>query len=169
MKVVVSDTSSLILLSKAGVLEKACGRYEIYIPPSVEAEASSSKLRAKYANAVQIHELIRSKALKVRKLTVRKRKMPITLGTGEADAIRLFLEIQAQSLLTDDGKAIKVCRMLGIPFIISPNIVFSLYKNEELTYSEALQSVEKLRLFGRYSPDIIAASLLKIQREKDNA
>jgi hypothetical protein len=59
--------------------------------------------------------------------------------------------------------------MLGIPFIISPNIVFSLYKNEELTYSEALQSVEKLRLFGRYSPDIIAASLLKIQREKDNA
>lgn len=59
--------------------------------------------------------------------------------------------------------------MLGIPFIISPNIVFSLYKNEGLTHNEALQSLEKLRLFGRYSPDIIAATMLEIQGEKNNA
>ncbi len=169
MKLVVSNTSSLILLSKAGVLEKACRRYEINIPLSVEKEASSSKLREKYSNALQIHDLIRSDALKVRKLTVRKKKMPVTLGRGEADAIRLFLELQAECLLTDDGKAIKVCRMLGIPFIISPSIVLNLCRNEALTHHEALQSLEKLRLFGRYSPDIIAAALLRIQRERDDA
>ena len=36
VKVVVSDTSSLILLSKASVLEVASSNYEIYLPPSVE-------------------------------------------------------------------------------------------------------------------------------------
>lgn len=168
MKVVVSDTSSLILLSKASVLEAACSSYEIYLPPSVEKEASSIELRERYPDAAKIHDLIQGGTLKVRKLSSRGRQMPIQLGLGEADAIRLFLQLKAQVLLSDDGKAIKACRMLKIPFIISPNLVMELYSKGVLTRDQALLGLEKLRIFGRYSPDIIASLLLKMKPEEDN-
>ncbi len=169
MKIVVSDTSSLILLSKASVLEKACLRYEIYIPPSVEKEACAPSLRGKHADAMRIYDLIGNKALTVRKLTARKTRMPVRLGMGEADAIRLFLQLKAQLLLTDDGKAIKACRMLKIPFTISPNLVLELYKKGDLDGNATLLSLEKLRIYGRYPPDIVAELLLKLQPEKGNA
>jgi predicted nucleic acid-binding protein len=165
VKVVVSDTSSLILLSKASVLEAASSRYEVYIPPSVEREASSPELRGKYPDASKIHALIRDGSLKVRKLSHRRRHIPIQLGVGEADAIRLFLQLKAHVLLSDDGKAIKACRMLNIPFTISPNIVMDLYMKDVLTRDQAILALEKLRLFGRYSPDIIASLLLKMKPE----
>jgi len=169
MKIIVSDASSLILLSKASVLEKACARYEVFIPSSVEKEVTSSSLRTKYADAVQIHDLIRRDVLRVRRLTSRRTKIPLGLGIGEADAIRLFQQLPAQLLLTDDGKAVKVCRMMRIPFTISPKIVVDLYHNGDITFDEGLLSMEKLRIYGRYSPDIIAEALLKIRQEKDNA
>ncbi len=168
MKIVVSDTSSLILLSKASVLERVCAKYEIYIPPSVEKEATSPELRKKHTDANQIHDLIQSKALRVRKLR-RRSKLTVRLGPGEADAVRLFQQLNADVLLTDDGKAIKVFRMLRIPFTISPNIVLELYKKGDVKFDEALRSLEQLRVHGRYSPDIIAESLLKLQKEKNRA
>jgi len=169
MKIVVSDTSSLILLSKASVLEKACSKYEMYIPPSVEKEACAPALRGKYADAMRIYELIGKKALTVRKLAAQKTRMPLRLGMGEADAIRLFLQLKAQLLLTDDGKAIKACRMLKIPFTISPNLVLALYRKGVLDRDAALVSLEKLRIYGRYPPDVVAELLLKLQPEKGNA
>ena len=168
MKVVVSDTSSLILLSKSSVLEAACSSYEIYLPPSVEREASSSELRDKYPDAAKIHDLIREGVLKVRKISSRKRQMPIQLGVGEADAIRLFLQLKAHVLLSDDGKAIKTCRLLKIPFTISPNIVMELYLKGTLSRDQALLGLEKLRIFGRYPPDIIASLMLRMIPEEDS-
>ena len=168
MKIIVSDTSSLILLSKSSVLEKTCSRHQINIPLSVEQEASALSLREKYADAAHIHHLIRKGMIIVRKLKSPKKKMPIPLGPGETDAILLFHQLKADLLLTDDGKAIKACRMLMIPFIISPKIVLDLYKNKDVSLDEALLSLERIRIAGRYSPDIIAEVLLKVQQEKIN-
>ena len=95
--------------------------------------------------------------------------MPVRLGPGESDAIRLFLQLKAHLLLTDDGKAIKASRILKIPFTISPNIVVDLCEKKDLTVNEATQALEKLRIFGRYSPDIIAERLLKLRWENDDA
>jgi predicted nucleic acid-binding protein len=155
-------------LSKASALEAACSSYEIFLPPSVEKEASSPELREIYPDAAKIHELICEGALKVRKITSRKQKIPMRIGVGEADAIRLFLQLRAQVLLSDDGKAIKACRMLKIPYTISPNIVMELYAKGVLTRDQAILALEKLRIYGRYSPDIIASLLLKMKTEDDN-
>ena len=163
MKLIVSDASSLILLSKASVLEKACSRHDIVIPPSVEQEACSPYLIKKHADASVIHELIERGDIKIEELKEKRGEIPVRLGTGETDAIFLFQQLDADLLLTDDGKAVKACRILRIPFVISPSIVLDLHESSCLTTEEAVHSIEQLRISGRYSPDIIAEILLKIR------
>ena len=69
-------------------------------------------------------------------------------------------------LATDDGKAIKACRFLDIPFIITPKIVLELFRLDKITYEKAKAALEKLKIIGRYSPEIIGEAFLKLMEEK---
>jgi hypothetical protein len=66
-------------------------------------------------------------------------------------------------LATDDGKAIKTCRFLNLPFIISPKIATELYRHGCIEVSLAKTAIEKMRIEGRYAPDIIAEALLRLK------
>jgi hypothetical protein len=70
-------------------------------------------------------------------------------------------------LVADDGKAIKACRYLKIPFMISPKVVTALYRLEKIDFVEARTSIDKLRIIGRYSPEIIAEALLRLEEIKN--
>ena len=92
------------------------------------------------------------------------RKPPITLGKGEWAAIRLAQEMgEGAVLATDDGKAIKTCRFLNLPFIISPKIATELYRHGRIERPLAKAAIEKMRIEGRYPPDIIAEALLRLE------
>jgi hypothetical protein len=58
-------------------------------------------------------------------------------------------------LATDDGKAIKTCRFLNLPFIISPKIATELYRHGCIEGPLAKAAIEKMRIEGRYAPDIM--------------
>jgi len=64
---------------------------------------------------------------------------------------------------TDDGKAIKTCRFLNLPFIISPKIATELYRHGCIAVFLAKAAIEKMRIEGRYTPDIIAEALLRLK------
>jgi hypothetical protein len=64
---------------------------------------------------------------------------------------------------TDDGKAIKTCRFLNLPFIISPKIATELYRHGCIEGPLAKAAIEKMRIEGRYASDIIAEALLRLQ------
>ena len=66
-------------------------------------------------------------------------------------------------LATDDGKAIKTCRFLNLPFSISPKIATELYRHGRIEGPLAQAAIEKMRIEGRYAPDIIAEALLKLK------
>jgi hypothetical protein len=66
-------------------------------------------------------------------------------------------------LATDDGKAIKTCRFMNLPFIISPKIATELYRRGRIEGPLAKAAIEKMRIEGRYAPDIIAEALLRLQ------
>jgi predicted nucleic acid-binding protein len=92
------------------------------------------------------------------------RKPPFTLGKGEWAAIRLVQRMgEGAVLATDDGKAIKTCRYLNLPFIISPKIATELYRLGRIDRSSAKAAIEKMRIAGRYAPDIIAEALLRLE------
>ena len=133
-----------------------------------QKEACSLNLRGKYPDAARIYELIRRETIKVRTHGARGGKLPVKLGHGEADAIRLFFHMKADLLLTDDGKAIRACRILNIPFTISPRIVLDLHRKHEISDEKAVLAIERLRIAGRYAPDIIAEVLLKMQQERSD-
>lgn len=65
-------------------------------------------------------------------------------------------------LASDDGKAIKAARFLKIPFTITPRVVVDLFRSEKISLEKARQSIEKLGKVGRYSPAIIAESILSL-------
>ncbi len=67
------------------------------------------------------------------------------------------------TLATDDGKAIKVCRYLNLPFIISPKIAIELYRLGMIDFTKSRTSIEKMRIIGRYSPEIIAEAILELE------
>ena len=68
---------------------------------------------------------------------------------------------------TDDGKAIKAARFLKVPFIISPKIIVDLYRLQKISLKKARKSIEKLGKIGRYSPEIIAESILSLTEARN--
>lgn len=167
MKVIVADSSSLILLAKIELLELFSSSCELYIPTSVFDECVQNVDRVKYPNAYAINYLVENHSITVASATKRK-DLPLKLDKGEEEAIQLMLELHADILASDDGKAIKVCKLLKIPYVVTPKIVTELYVKKTITLVKAKESLENLRIWGRYSPDIIARAFLELT-EVDNA
>jgi len=87
----------------------------------------------------------------------------VTLGKGEEDVLALAQEIKFDLLLLDDKKAIKISKILNLPFTISPKVVVNLAQKGKIGKEKAIQALEVLRMEGRYSPDIIAEALLMLK------
>mgnify|MGYP001566346861 CR=1 FL=1 len=75
----------------------------------------------------------------------------------------LASQTAAPVVATDDRKAIKACRYPKIPFIISPKIANELYRMGKIDFERVKSGVEKMKIIGRYSPDIIVEALLELE------
>ncbi len=167
MKEIVADSTVLILLAKCAILEAFCSSFKIIVPQSVINETASLELIKKYTDASLIHDLVARGLLKVEQPDDQELKIPLSLHPGERDALLLTLKSLGRVFATDDGKAVKAARFLKIPFIITPRIIVDLYKLNEIDFTKARQSIEKLGKIGRYSPEIIAESILSIAEAKN--
>ena len=76
--------------------------------------------------------------------------------------ILLFNEIKADMFLMDDGSAIKICKVLKIPFTTSPRVVIDLYRRWVIDIDKAKEVLNKLEILGRHSKDIISSALLEL-------
>jgi predicted nucleic acid-binding protein len=159
MKVLVLDSSAVILLTKCGLLETACAAFELFVPPSVVSETASKELSKKYPDAAFVLDLISRGRIKTALPSATKPRIPLSLHRGEAEALSAALTLPNSVLATDDGKAIRAARFLKIPFIITPKIVVELFRLRKVSFPEARKAVEKLGKVGRYTPDIIAEAM----------
>ena len=64
--------------------------------------------------------------------------------------------------LTDDGRAIRICKVLKIPFTTSPRVVIDLYQRGVIDIDKAKEALNKLEILGRHSKDIISSALLEL-------
>jgi predicted nucleic acid-binding protein len=166
-KILVMDASSLILLGKCNLVEALSKTFKVVIPKKVLDEVVNEEILRQYPDANIIGELVHSRKIEVISIQKRRAKFPITLDEGETEAIQLTRQIGNAILVTDDGKAIKACRYLKIPFIISPKVVIDLYRLGKIDMMDAKHSIDKLRIIGRYSPEIIAEALIRLKEGKD--
>ncbi|MBW1799545.1 MAG: hypothetical protein JRJ85_02335 [Deltaproteobacteria bacterium] len=167
IKKIVADSTALILLAKCSLLEIVCKLLEVVVPLTVLEETASEDLSANYADAFIIRDLFSRGLFSLASPNPAELQMPFNLHRGEADALMLAKRSPGAVCATDDGKAIKAARFLKIPFIITPEIVVSLYKLEEIPFAKARQSIEKLGKIGRYSPEIIAESILSLTEARN--
>ena len=109
-RVVISDSSCLILLSKIGRLDILKGLYqEIFIPEAVYEEVTAKKDTAESL-------LKTSDWIRVCKVIDRDRleDMPPQLHLGEREAILLYTDLNADLIIIDDNNARKEATRRGL-------------------------------------------------------
>ena len=140
MKVVVSDTSPLIVLSNIGEIEilKKLFR-KIIIPKAVYEEFG------KYYDWIEIMEVKNKVAVKILNKSLHK---------GESEAIILSIELNADLLIVDDKDARKVASDLGLNIIGTVGIL--LLAKKKGYYKEIKPIIDKLLEKGfRLSKDVV--------------
>ena len=165
---IVSDSSALISLAKCGLLETLCNIYEVISPSSVISEVASKEMVKNYPDANLIKDLISQGVIKIQDPAKVEFRPPLALHQGEKDALLLAREISNSLFATDDRKAIKAAKFLNVPFIITPKIVIELFQIQKISFNVARESIEKLSIIGRYSPDIIANALTLLIEGKND-
>jgi len=163
MKVVIADSCSLILLAKCNLLEVLAECFTIFVPDAVFNEVVNKGSLEKFPDARVISNLAYEKKINIVKVKGYAQRLPVTMGRGELEAISLAKKTVNSILATDDGKAIKACRYLGLNFIISPKIAVELYRLGKIDFIKTKSSIEKMKIIGRYSSDIIAEAILELE------
>lgn len=166
MKIIIADSCSLILLAKCNLLGALAGKFPLLIPDAVFHEVVNEGTAERFSDAKVVSALVEQKRIKVVKAAKPKR-LPFAIGKGELEALLLVKQTPGAVLATDDGKAIKVCRHLNLPFIISPKIAVELYRLKMIDRHTAKSAIEKMKIIGRYSADIIAEALLMLEEARN--
>ena len=163
-KLIVGDSSSLILLTKANLINEICLAFKVYIEDVVFSECCSQEALDKYPDSVVLAGLCEKGGIK-RVDTPQPVRLPFPVGRGEAAAISLAAKLKADALLTDDGKAIRACRYMAIPYTTSPRLVVDLVRLKRIPASRAVEALNRLRLVGRYSELIITEYMIQLKKE----
>ncbi|MHA1131070.1 MAG: hypothetical protein ACTSRC_21860 [Candidatus Helarchaeota archaeon] len=115
--------------------------------------------------------MIKDNKISVKKITDLVRKNAImkdfNLHDGEAEAIVLFFEINADLLGTDDYRTIKTCKILKIDYFTTPSFIYLCFRDNKLTKESARLKLEKLGVIGWYKKDLIAYFKEKMNQRMD--
>ncbi len=164
---IIFDASTLILLAKIEILKAITQTQKILISKEVEAEAIC---RPELLDAKIIMELIKTKQIKVIKVkdSVLLKRLREDFAIAEGEASVLLLARQRQAILaTDDGQAIKACKVLGVKFVTAIHFLLSVYYKKRISRELALVKLERLKNLGRYDVRIISDAIKRIEGRQE--
>jgi predicted nucleic acid-binding protein len=165
---IVFDSSTLILLAKADLLEVFLveSKMRALIPAEVAREVGEER---QSADALLIRRLIAGKRIAIEPLKNRtlfdELRRELGIGTGEAEAIALAVAKKAKLVATDDKKAIDACKLARVPFTTALAILTRLYEKGVVSRQEASLKLSGLERYGRYKKSMIAAVLARLEEE----
>ena len=152
---IVSNTSTLILLAKANSLYILLDYIKkISIPKIVYNEIFDKKDSFEVLSIIKEIKKKRIVLVDVDEKSYSSVLNQFKLDKGEAAAYALLKKIKGKAILTDDGELIKLCKIENIPFINAMAVIVKLFKKKKLAKEDALEKLEKLYGYGRYSKDI---------------
>jgi len=162
---IVFDASTLILLIKIDLLELFISNYKrsIVIPQKVKTEVCVEGRE----ETPHLKNLIKEGQIEVLKAKNPKQKMKLmvdfNIDEGEAEALLLTIQKEADLIATDDRNAIRAAKLLKIDFVTAIGFLIRAAEKNLIVVDEALFKLEKLRIFGRYSRPIIENAKRKIK------
>jgi predicted nucleic acid-binding protein len=155
----VFDASTAILLAKTGLLRLVCEDVECWLGEiaALEALAKGSD------DAVAIATLLEEGRIRrgSRKEDASELVHDFGLHAGEAEAIWLARKARAVCG-TDDGRAIRCCKVLGVPFTTAVALLVAFTEAGRLGPESASEALSKLERFGRYHSRILEHAALRI-------
>lgn len=153
---IIADATSLILLSKASILETFANRNDIVMPELVYAKVIKGKEKGRI-DSILTERLVQEGKIKV-KIPNENTKTSIeklfNLKFGELEVISLAHNTN-NTILSDDKKCINAAKALGIKFITLLDISIALYRKNAITKGKTIESIDKLENYGWYSKGLI--------------
>lgn len=152
---VVSDSSTLILLARSDLLDPSIKYFAgIMIPKAVEKEVVEEGIEYGYEDAMLVRDRIREGKIKVvdspaKNVGVLRKDYGIHVG--EAEALALYLHLKADLLGVDDGKAIKICKILQVKFFTALSLLIYFAQEGILSKKQAMNCTQTLAKHGRYA------------------
>lgn len=162
---VVKDAMVLIHLSKLTLIEKSCKFFEeITIPNFVNKEVVKKGKKEGYKDAVLIEEIIEDGLIEIKKIENPKlidRANKFNIQGGEAEAVALYWQEEADLLATDDDNVRNKRVLLELDLIGTPPIIWKLFENGMIDENKFCESLETLRDIGWFSNAVIDKILNK--------
>ena len=148
-----SDSSSLILLAKSGLIEYVLEKNIITIPKSVYEETVN---RGKLKGREDSYIIEKSKIIieDPKDKTKDRVEKICNLHLGERDVISLAID-KKLTVLCDDKKGRNACEVFGIETVTVLNILNNLYKTKKIDKKNALVILSKLQDYGWYKKELI--------------
>ncbi len=150
----VSNSSTIILITKATLFQKFLDTVNNICISNIVYEEIFQK------NSFE-NLLIKKEVEKGRiKVCIIKEKFFLGLITqfkidlGEASTFALFRQNVNDAILTDDKELMKLCKINGVPFISAMAIAVILFKKKVISNEEALDKLENIQGYGRYSKEV---------------
>ncbi len=151
-KIAIIDTSSAIILYKAGLHILLTEVYDIVLPESVFAEITACP----YDGSREYKQLAAEQKIRILNRPHREKRCITTgLDRGENDLIQFFYAGTGNFVIIDDGPAARYCTRQGVPFInalLFPVILRIARLQGEMFCRRAMEKVIEA---GRYSQKII--------------
>ena len=161
----------LIHLSKMSILELACQFFkQVLIPPTVFKETVIKGKAKEYPDAIIIENLIKKDLIIVKKIKNKEKIKSIQkygLGAGEAEAVVLYYQENADFLFTDDDVCREYRGLLNVNILGTPAIILILFRNKKITYLKAIESVNLLSENGWFESELIFELKQKIKQNGD--
>ena len=157
------DASTLILLAKIELPPLVAERVTAVVTPQVEHEATRQQARW---DAKIIQTLIERRQLSVRKADAaltRRLAEDFRLEIGEASTLA-FAKTQGGIMATDDGVAIKACKVAGVPFVTALHVLLEMSDRRMIDRAMALVKLEQLQKVGRYHPRILEGAMASLMK-----
>ncbi len=144
---IAADSSSIILLQKASLLENLLFSYQVAISEIVYVELTQVNKKG----SAGLQQLLKSRITEAGNSCI-----PQVMGKGESSIIGLFVAGMCDFVLLDDRRAANYCRVQNIPFVNSLLISRILNSSGIISSEKHQTSTAILLQEGYYSGTIVA-------------
>src|SRR4030066_1624321 len=140
---ILMDADFLIKLTKAGLKEKICKRFEVDIPSIVKKEVVDAGKSKGLSDAELVEKNIQNDIIRVTE------KESSAHVKGDQALIEVFKQGRYDLIATDDSKLIRLLKTIGIPYILPGLLIYSLYQTDIINKVTALHCLKNISAFLR--------------------
>ena len=167
---VIKDSMVLIHLAKITLLETACAYFgQVEIPEKVFNETVAAGKEKGHYDAALIESAIKSGAIKMRKVKkpeLIRKAYDFSIYGGEAEALALYWQENADLLATDDDNVRRKKEILDLKLIGTPAIILLLFNGKKIDSKKAKQSTAKLRKIGWFNSEVIDRIINEVEKNE---